>query len=149
MVDAPNELSDKELNLQQLSKHPLEDNISVKRDTDNKVNKLSRKMKNFRISEKNNICLQTNSVDKSADSHQAGPQKSADQNNNKTDQIATTIQYLQNSKSILQDNPTLPDSIRQAIIAKHQRSLGLMDSLQRFKAKNICAAMNTLDINCI
>ena len=48
----------------------------------------------------------------------------------KTDQIATTIQNLQNSNSILQDDPTLPHSVRQALIAKHQRSLGLMGSLQ-------------------
>ena len=59
------------------------------------------------------------------------------------------IQNLQNSNSILQDDPTLPDSIRQALIAKNQRNLGLMSSLQRFEAKNICAAMNPLDINCM
>ena len=41
LVDAPNELCDKEFNSQQLSRRPLDDDISVNIDTDNKVNKLT------------------------------------------------------------------------------------------------------------
>ena len=53
---------------------------------------------------------------------------------------------FKNSKPIVQDDPTVSDAVRQALIAKHQRSMGLMGSLERFKAKNICAAINTLDM---
>ena len=55
LVDAPNELSDLEFNSQQLSRCPLGNDISENSDTDNKVNKLSQKMKNFQISEKRTI----------------------------------------------------------------------------------------------
>ena len=54
-----------------------------------------------------------------------------------------------NSKAIIQDDPTVPDAVRQALIAKHQRSMGLMGSLRRFKAKNICESIHSLDINCM
>ena len=53
---------------------------------------------------------------------------------------------FQNFKTIVQDDPTLPDSIRQALIAKHQRSLGLVGLLERFKAKSIASALSALDI---
>jgi hypothetical protein len=50
-------------------------------------------------------------------------------------------------KKNLQD-PTIPDSIRQALLAKKQRLLGLVGSLKRFKAKGIASALSVLDINC-
>ena len=117
-------------------------------------------------------CLLTNSVQKSAypspislksqqqiqNNNMAGRAKTIpknqDDNNFESRCVSDFAKHnqlleFQNLKTIVQDDPTLPDSIRQALIAKHQRSLGLVGSLERFKAKNICSALSTLDIKCM
>ena len=50
-------------------------------------------------------------------------------------------------KKNLQD-PTIPNSIKQALLAKKQKLLGLVGSLNRFKAKGIASALAVLDISC-
>ena len=70
--------------------------------------------------------------------------------NNQNNQTEQNLPFdFSKSKPIIQDDPTVPDAVRQALIAKHQRSMGLMGSLRRFKAKNICESLQSLDINCM
>ena len=109
----------------------------------------------FQISAKYPNCLQTNLVQESADPCPVGLEQPQNQNNNKAGRAKTDTQNqnnnkfktdnqkdsqklpfdFQNSKAIVQDNPTLPDAIRQGLIAKHQRSLGLVGYLERFEPK--------------
>ena len=167
LVDAPNELSDKEYNANQLSQPPDQSQPSTV-PTDSDINNISQKVKNIQISEKKKNCLLTNSIEQSADSGPASLDLSKNQNKQMADRDTPQFQnqnkqragrslvdisnlpfQIKTSGAIVQDDPTLSDAVRQGLLAKHQRNLGLMGSLKRFKATNICAAINTLDINCM
>ena len=163
LVDAPNELSDKEFNKQQLLQHPETKNQSDNKSADRNVNNLSQNLQNFEISEKTDkVCLPTISVGQSADNSAVCPDSPLQPDkiktnkqcrakmNNQNNQTEQNLPFdFSKSKPIIQDDPTVPDAVRQALIAKHQRSMGLMGSLRRFKAKNICESLQSLDINCM